>query len=110
VVAGGDDGGTSNRETYVLVANTAPFEATVRVTVLLEDGRTVTKQYEVPAQSRMNVPIRVDFAEAADQRFGVLVESVGLGAAPLVVESAVYSDAAGRVWAAGANALATRLR
>lgn len=63
----------------------------------------------VPARSRMNVPMRSEFPAAAGKRFGVLVESVGLGTAPLVVESAVYSGAGG-LWDAGASALATRLR
>ncbi len=109
-IASGEEGGTSNAETYILIANTATFASTARVRLFFEDGSTVTKDYPVGAQSRFNVPVRSEFPAAADQRFGALVESVGLGAAPLVVESAIYGNAGGIVWAAGSNALATKLR
>lgn len=110
VIASGEDGGPSNAETYVLIANTSLVEATVNVTVLLEDGTTLSRQYVVAARSRWNVAMREDFPSAVGKRFGVMVESIGPAAAPVVVESAVYSDASGTVWAAGANALATKLR
>lgn len=108
-VASAEDGGPANIETYVLVANTATFGATARVTVLFEDGTTVAREYAIAAHARFNVPLRTEFPTAVGRRVGVLVESVGLGAAPLVVESAQYSDAAGVHWAAGSNALATKL-
>jgi hypothetical protein len=41
---------------------------------------------------------------------GALVESLGASPAPIVVERAMYTNAGGRIWAAGTNALATRLR
>lgn len=110
VIASGVDGGAANAETYVLIANTAAFEATVQVTVLFEDGQTATRQYVVAPQSRWNVAVRDDFPAAVGRRFGVMMESVGLGTAPLVVESAVYGNAGGAVWEAGANALATKIR
>lgn len=109
-VASGQDGGARNVETYVLVANAADIPATVRVTALLEDGAPVTRDFPVPPRSRLNVPMRSSFAEVAGRAFGVLVESVGLGAAPIVVESAVYGDAEGVRWQSGSNALATKLR
>ena len=110
VVSGGEDGGPTDTETYVLIANTAEIGATVRVSVLLEDGHTHARLFSVPARSRFNVQLRAEFAAIAGQRFGVLVESIGLGTAPIVVESAIYGDANGVPWQAGANALATRLR
>ncbi|MGE3844123.1 MAG: IPT/TIG domain-containing protein, partial [Vicinamibacterales bacterium] len=110
VVSGAEDGGANNAETYVLMANTASFAATVRVTALFDDGKTAVREFEVPAHSRTNVALRSEFPGAVGRRVGVLVESIGLGEAPLVVESAVYSDAGGVTWAAGSNALATRLR
>ena len=82
----------------------------MRVSVLLEDGHTHARLFSVPARSRFNVQLRAEFAAIAGQRFGVLVESIGLGTAPIVVESAIYGDANGVPWQAGANALATRLR
>ncbi len=52
--------------------------------------------------------------QATRTHFGVIVESLGSPAAQLVVERAIYNDAIihGRnvTWAAGANAMGTRLR
>ena len=110
VTAGGEDGGAQNRETYLLLANTADHAATVRVTLLFEDGTTAVRTFGVAAQSRFNVSVRAEFPEAAGRRFGATIESIGLGAAPLVVEQATYSDANGITWAAGSNNLATRIR
>ncbi|MGE3844929.1 MAG: hypothetical protein AB7I50_25470, partial [Vicinamibacterales bacterium] len=110
VVAGGQDGGPSNAETYVLVANTSSVSASIRATLLLDDGRTFSRDYMVTPMSRWNIAVRHDFPESAGRRFGLLVESLGWGESPIVVESAVYSDAHGVVWAAGANALATRMQ
>ena len=49
------------------------------------------------------------FGEAVGKRFGMLVESIGVTPAQIVVERAMYSDANGVNWAAGTNALATKL-
>ena len=40
----------------------------------------------------------------------MLVESIGATPAQIVVERAMYSDAGGVRWAAGTNALATKLQ
>jgi hypothetical protein len=50
------------------------------------------------------------FPQAAGTRFGAMVESLGETPAQIVVERALYWDAAGQRWAAGTNALATRLQ
>lgn len=110
VTASGEDGGATNAETYILIANTAAYGASVRVTLLFEGGTTAVREFPVTAESRFNVAVRAEFPSASGRRFGALLESVGLGAAPLVVEQAIYSDAGGVTWAAGANHLATRLR
>jgi hypothetical protein len=100
-----------NLETYVLVANTSATPADVRVTLRFEDGTSAELTYAgIPAKSRFNVPVGVDFPEAAGRRFGVIVESLGEMPAQIVVERAMYWDAAGQTWAAGTNALATRLQ
>ncbi|MBP1776565.1 MAG: hypothetical protein H6Q86_2575, partial [candidate division NC10 bacterium] len=57
----------------------------------------------------------LDFAAAvpagAHRRYGVLIESLGTTPAQIVVERAMYSnDTAGVVWAAGTNAVATKLK
>jgi hypothetical protein len=56
------------------------------------------------------VPVGSFFLEAAGRRFGAFVESVGDTPAQIVVERAMYWDAVGQRWAAGTNALATRLQ
>lgn len=110
IVASGVDGGPADAETFVLVANTADIPAEVRVTVLFEDATSVVRTFNVNARSRFNVEMRAEFPAVAGRRFGVQVESIGLGNAPIVVESAIYGDAFGLTWHAGANALATKLR
>lgn len=57
-----------------------------------------------------NVAVAAEFPEAAERRFGALVESRGASPAQLVVERAIYSDADQVRWAAGTNDLARRLR
>lgn len=106
-MADGEVGGTAGTDTFILVANTSAFDGRARVTLVFEDGTTVARTLDVRANSRLNVWVRAEFAEAAGRRFGALVESLGTPAAQLVVERAMYSDAAGRRWAAGTNTLAT---
>jgi hypothetical protein len=81
------------------------------VTLLFEDGTSVEQTYPaLPAQSRFNVPVGGVFPQAAGQRFGALVESLGPTPAQIVVERAMYWDALGQPWAAGTNALGTKLQ
>ena len=105
----GEVGGPQNRQTYLLVANTSPAPATARVTLLFEDGATVQKVFSLAASSRFNVDVAAEFPAAAGRRFAALVESLGASPAQLVVEEALYWDAGGIAWAAGTNALASRL-
>jgi hypothetical protein len=110
-MAEGEIDAARNLETYVLVANTTAAPADVKVTLLFEDGTTAEQLYGgIPAKSRFNVPVGAFFPLAAGKRFGILIESVGAAPAEIVVERAIYWDAAGQRWAAGTNALATRLR
>ena len=105
----GETGGAQGTQTYVLIANTSAFAGSARVTLLFEDGTTTQKVFALPATSRTNVSVQVEFPAAADRRFGALVESLGTTPAELVVERAMYANANGIVFAAGTNALATRL-
>jgi Putative binding domain, N-terminal len=109
-LAEGEVGGARALETYVLLANTSAFDGSARVTLLFEDGTRSERTYALRANSRTNVPVGSDFASAGGKRFGVIVESLGTQQAQLVVERAMYSSAAGAVWAAGSNSLATRLQ
>jgi hypothetical protein len=108
-LAEGEVGGPTAVQTYVLIANTSTFAGSARVTVTFEDGTTAEQVVTLPPSSRTNVDIASTFPAAADRRFGVLVESLGGSPAQLVVERAMYSNADGVTWAAGTNALATRL-
>jgi alpha-tubulin suppressor-like RCC1 family protein len=109
-VADGEVDAARNLDTYLLVANTAATPAEVRVTLLFEDGTEAVRTFAgLAPKSRFNVPVGYWFPEAAGRRFGAIVESLGPNPAPIVVERAMYWDAAGQRWAAGTNALATKL-
>ena len=109
-LAEGEVGGVPDRDTYLLVANTSAWAATVAVKVLCEDGTVLQQTFPVGARSRFNVDVRHDFPEAVGKRFASIVESLGATPAQVVVEQAMYWDALGQAWAAGTNTLATRLR
>ena len=109
-IADGEQGGARGVDTYLLVANTSETAAGVRVTLLFEDGTTLARDFTVAARSRFNVSVANEFPFASGRRFGALVESAGEQPAQIVVERAMYSNAGGVAWAAGANALATRLQ
>lgn len=95
-------------QTYILLANADPAQsAQVQVTFLRGNGTTVVKTYAVNPSSRFNVHVNSMVPELQNETFGTVVEVTnGVG---IFVERALYSDASGVVWAAGTNALATRL-
>jgi Tol biopolymer transport system component len=97
-------------ETYILVANTSPFAGSAKVTLMFEDGGTTEKTFALNPSSRFNVAVKSEFSSANGKRFGAVVESLGSTPAQIVVERAMYSNANGVVWAAGTNALATKLQ
>ena len=108
-LAEGESGGPRGVETYVLIANTSSTAGEARVTVLFEDGTTTAQTFPLLPSSRFNVAMSAMFPTTAERRYGVIVESIGGTPAQIVVERAMYANAAGAVWAAGTNALATRL-
>jgi len=109
-LAEGEQGGVFNTMTYVLVANTSSRAGTARATLYFEDGSTpVSKDFTLPASSRNNIDIGANF-NVAGKRFAVVVESTGSNPVQVVVERAMYSDANGQFWAAGSNAVATKLQ
>ena len=94
-------------ETYILLANPNTTAANVRITFLRANGSTVVKTFTVNPSSRFNVGVSSAVPELQNEEFGALIEVTnGLG---IGVERALYSNALGQVWAAGTNALATRL-
>jgi uncharacterized repeat protein (TIGR01451 family) len=106
----GESGGPQGRQTYILIANTSAFTGSARVVLMFEDGTTAEKTFQLPASSRTSVSVQVEFPQAVDRRYGALVESLGGTPAQLVVERAMYANALGITWAAGTNALATKLQ
>jgi hypothetical protein len=109
-LAEGEVGGAAGTVTYILIANTGAAAASVRVTLLLESGGASARDFTVPANSRFNVNVGTEFPTLSNVRFGALVESLGATPMPLVVERSMYTNAGGVVWAAGTNAVGTRLQ
>jgi hypothetical protein len=110
-LAEGQQGGATAADTYILVANTGAASGVARVTLLFEDqSPPISRDFTLAPYSRTNVPVGSAFPGAAGRVFGATVESLGDVPAPIVVERAIYYDANGVRWAAGTNALATKLR
>ena len=86
----------------------APIGA--HVTLYFEDGTSASRVIALLPRSRTNVNVSVDLPEAAGRRFGAIIESLGDAPAQIVVERAMYTSPNGQTWAAGTNALATRLQ
>lgn len=107
-LAEGEVGGSRSVETYVLIANRGAAD-TATVTILYEDGSSESKQVSLPASSRTNVAVAHEFPNSAGKRFGTIVEAAN-PSAQIAVERAMYSNAGGVVWAAGTNAVATKLQ
>jgi hypothetical protein len=108
-LAEGEVGGARSTETYILISNTGTAASNVQVILYFEDGTSTAKTFSIPANSRFNVSVKDEYPGlVTDKRFGAIVES--LDAAPIVVERAIYANAGGVVWAAGTNALATKLQ
>src|SRR4029078_747276 len=95
--------GSGSRLTCLLLANTSPFAATLRVSVLLETGPPLVREYSVRANSRVTLPVGNVFSLPPGPRVGAIVDSLGATPAQIVVERAMYWNAAGVIWAAGSN-------
>jgi hypothetical protein len=108
-LAEGEVGGGQSAETYILIANTSAASGSARVTLYFEDGGSAEKTFPLLPRSRANVNVSGEFPNAAGRRFGTVIESLGATPAQIVVERAMYTSPGGVTWAAGTNALATRL-
>ena len=106
-LAEGRVGGPEGYQTYILLANAnAADTVQVRITFLRTNGTTVVKTFSVKPTSRLTVQVN-SLPELANESFGALIEVTG--GPGIFVERAMYSDSKGVVFAAGTNALATRL-
>jgi hypothetical protein len=108
-LAEGEVGGPQSADTYVLIANTSAFAGSARVSVFFEDGATAERVVSLAPTSRTTLGMAATFPETIGRRFATVVESVGATPAQIVVERAMYTSPGGVTWAAGTNALATRL-
>jgi len=106
VVAEGENGGPHAINTFVLVANTSAADASVKVTMLPEEGPEESLTYAVGANRRFTVPVSSAFPSTDGERFSILVESLNPSTAgALVVEHTTYWNTDEDVWGAGAGAV-----
>jgi hypothetical protein len=106
-LAEGRVGGPEGYQTYILLANSGDTASEVRVQYLRTNGTTVVNTYTVEPKSRFNVHVNSMAPELVNEPFGALIEV--LSGPGIFVERALYSDRNGVTFAAGTNALATRL-
>jgi YVTN family beta-propeller protein len=107
-LAEGRVGGSTNAQTYILIANPGAQAAAITATFLRSDGTTLVKSFIVGPTSRFNIAVTgaaSSVPELADESFATVIESTQ----PVIVERSCYTDANGVTWAAGTNATATRL-
>ena len=88
------------------------FTLVLRVNAATAPGTTISNTATVSAS---NNPVPGNNADtettaANGRRFGTIIESTGGTPAQIVVERAMYSNSGATVWAAGTNAVATRLQ
>ncbi len=112
-VADGRVGGPEGFETYILVVNPEPVEASLVMTFSrLGLPAPVVKYAVVPANSRLNVTLATHAPEVLDPsgatEFSTTIEATNL--TRIAVERATYWNSGGTTWAGGANVPATRLR
>ena len=101
----GASGGEPFVQTYVLIANVAPTGETVAVTVYFTDREPVAQTVQVPANSRVSIPLSELLGAAgamptAAAHVGVTVAAVS-PAAQLYVEQATYGSTTHQRWARG---------
>jgi hypothetical protein len=110
LVAEGEQGGARSASTYVLIANTSAANASVKATVLFEDGAEQSAMVTVPASRRYTIDIGSVFPSAVNKRFSVMIESQNpTTAGSLVVERSMYWNTSTELWGAGTDSLATKL-
>jgi len=109
-LAGGEVGGPTSLQTYVLIANTSATAGQARVTIYYEDGTSAQTTVDLLANSRTNVSIGDAFPASNGRRFSTIIDSLGASPAQLVVERSMYSNAGGVTWSAGTAEVATRLQ
>ena len=108
LLAEGQQGGERQASTSVVVFNQGAA-TDVKVTLLFEDGPEATATFPVAAGARFAVPMAEAFPAADGRKFSVLVEGAD-ATANLVVDRAIFWQAAGAARTAGADGAASRVR
>ena len=108
LLAEGQQGGERQASTSVVVFNQGAA-TDVTVTLLFEDGPEATATFPVAAGARFAVPMAEAFPAADGRKFSVLVEGAD-ETANLVVDRAIFWQAAGAARTAGADGAASRVR
>jgi hypothetical protein len=98
---------------FYLLQNPAQTPTTVQVRYLRAAGAPLTKSYVLPPSSRTNIWVNVEDLPGlgkalASAEFSAVIESQDN--TPIIAERAMYSSAGGVAFAAGTNALATKLQ
>lgn len=124
-IAGGrvSSGFFGTEQTYLLAANASPDPGRVRVTLVLDDGQRVAREWALGANARLTIDLLGQFPWPPELlpfvspglSFSALVESMGDAPVPITVEAARYSTPRfgpgdSRPLSAGAAMLATRIR
>jgi hypothetical protein len=107
LLAEGEVGGGLDPSTFVLIANTASAPATVRVRTVptgFSDPSHDSGLITIPPQARVTLPLA---SFAGPGRQGVDVSEEGTTTGALIVEGAIYWNAGGVPFAAGASWLGT---
>lgn len=110
IVAGGEQGGTDDAHTYVLVANHSNVAGNLRLRAIADDDTVIERFFTINASSRFNVDVPALFPEMNNKKFGLVIESIGTSPVQITAEVSVYLSADGVFWSAGSNAQATRVR
>ena len=107
VLAEGEEFGPHLAHTFVLIANTASTPVSVRVRTLPETGPAeMSELLQIPGSARLTFPLTTF---RSFLRGGVEVVEEGSATGALVVEGAIYWNAPGQAFGAGANWPATRI-
>jgi hypothetical protein len=116
-IAGAEVGGVNAAESFLLIANPSNTPASVQVRVVYDDGtqENLLEVLPLAAHSRTTLPLGATFPNARDRKFGLVIESLGATPSPIVAELSTYNNVtdpngATRIWGAGTNIVATRVR
>lgn len=93
------EGATAPFWLFYLIQNPGEQAAQVRVTYLLEGGEPERRTYDLLPHSRKTIFVNRESPRLAATPVSGVIES--LNGVPIIVERAMYLDAAGTPWAAG---------